>query len=43
MTALLGSLLLCWLVPALAQPARVLVLGEGSRTWQSGGQGLDPI
>jgi len=38
-----GLLLALWSAVALAQPARVLVLGEGSRTWQSGGQGLDPV
>lgn len=41
-----GLVLFClWLGLGIAhgQPARVLVLGEGSRTWQSGGLGLDPI
>lgn len=28
--------------PTSAQPARVFVLGEGARTWKSGGQGIDP-
>ncbi len=36
-------LILLSFVPALAQPAQVMVLGQGSRTWRSGGQGLDPI
>jgi hypothetical protein len=39
----LGLILALWGAAALAQPARILIIGEAPRTWQSGGQGLDPV